>query len=84
MSQMESDYCNEQAQRMEMLAKDSEDLEVRRHLTRMARNWERRARANNTAQRLQKMCSTSENRSTRFTGRGALTDPHNKQIILGS
>ncbi len=43
------DYCAEQAQRVKRLAKESADRDVRAHLTRMAENWERRAKANKSA-----------------------------------
>jgi hypothetical protein len=35
---------------MKTLAKESKDRDVRAHLTRMAENWERRARANQRAE----------------------------------
>jgi hypothetical protein len=41
-----SDFCNEQAQRMKTLAEDSADPDVRVHLTKMAKNWMRQAKAN--------------------------------------
>jgi hypothetical protein len=49
MNRSESDYCNGQAQRMKRLAKDSADRDVRLHLTTMAENWMRRAKANESA-----------------------------------
>jgi hypothetical protein len=39
MNRSESDYCNEQAQRMLTLAKETVDPEVRLHLTTMARTY---------------------------------------------
>jgi hypothetical protein len=41
-----SDFCNERAQRMKTLAEDSADPDVRVHLTKMAKNWMRQAKAN--------------------------------------
>jgi hypothetical protein len=58
MNRSGSDFCNEQAQRMLMLATASKDVEVRRHLTTMAWNWGRRAKSNEMAKPIQKTCST--------------------------
>jgi hypothetical protein len=41
-----SDFCDERAQRMKTLAEDSADPDVRVHLTKMAKNWMRQAKAN--------------------------------------
>jgi hypothetical protein len=46
MNRTESDYCNEQAQRMLTLAKESADPDIRLHLTTMAKNWKRRTMGN--------------------------------------
>jgi hypothetical protein len=54
MNRSGSDFCNEQAQRMLTLAKESADLEVRRHLTTMARNWGQRAKASEMVKPIKK------------------------------
>jgi hypothetical protein len=78
-----SDYCAEQAKRMKRLAKETADWEVRAHLTRMAENWGRQAKANESAKAPENVLDP-EDRSIRFGGRGAPTNSHNKQVIPGS
>jgi hypothetical protein len=68
MNRSVSDYCNEQAQRMKTLAKESKDRDVRAHLTRMAENWERRAKANESAKAPEKRAPSSLPRKQRQKG----------------
>jgi hypothetical protein len=61
MNRSKSDFCNEQAQRMLTLAKESTDTDLRHHLITMARNWSLRAKANKSANAIQQARSIWKN-----------------------
>jgi hypothetical protein len=48
MRRTEAEFCRDEAERLRKLATECTDLQVRQHLTEMAREWVQRAKAKAT------------------------------------